>query len=257
MRWGTSRRRGRRPRCRSGRPCGTAPGGTAAAERERLYSLLKQNRWTEDPFLHRQMRKAVAGRPVPRDQPDRGRQRAPTPTKVWHGRAWVHLQGLEQRPTHRHSAQGRAPAVRHPPHPPAGQRPGGRSPCGGRVAGCAARKSRRCGHGGGGQGLHRSLHGQRRGPARRGPGRPVVRRERLPQDQGPAAQPAPGQRAEAPGPRAIPARPTTSGRTTSATRSGTGGSPGTTSRCATISARRPTPSWTRPAPSPARTCPRP
>ena len=28
-----------------------------ATERERLYSLLKCNRWTEDPFLHRQMRK--------------------------------------------------------------------------------------------------------------------------------------------------------------------------------------------------------
>ena len=27
-----------------------------SAERERLYSLLKRNRWTEDPFLHRQMR---------------------------------------------------------------------------------------------------------------------------------------------------------------------------------------------------------
>ncbi|MXZ25710.1 MAG: hypothetical protein F4Y80_12795 [Caldilineaceae bacterium SB0665_bin_21] len=31
------------------------------AECERLYSLLKQNRWTEDPFLHRQMRKQWRG----------------------------------------------------------------------------------------------------------------------------------------------------------------------------------------------------
>ena len=52
-----------------------------------------------------------------------------------------------------------------------------------------------------------------------------------------------------------PARPATSGGTTSATKSGTGGSPCTTDRCATTSARPPTPSWTRPAPTPARTCP--
>ena len=73
------------------------------AERERLYSLLKQNRWTEDPFLHRQMRTAVARRPVPCDQPDCGR------------RGLLHHQGLARpglgvpprsgtRPTHRHSA---------------------------------------------------------------------------------------------------------------------------------------------------------
>ena len=52
-------------------------------------------------------------------------------------------------------------------------------------------------------------------------------------------------------------RPTPSGSTTSATKSGTGGSPCTTDRCATISVRPPTPSWTRPASSCARTCPRP
>ena len=40
-----------------------------------------------------------------------------------------------------------------------------------------------------------------------------------------------------------------------ATGSGTGGGPGTTDRCATISARRPMPSWTRPASLPARICP--
>ena len=28
-----------------------------STESARLYSLLKQDRWTEDPFLHRQMRK--------------------------------------------------------------------------------------------------------------------------------------------------------------------------------------------------------
>ncbi|MYA04319.1 MAG: transposase, partial [Caldilineaceae bacterium SB0664_bin_22] len=66
-----------------------------SAERERLYSLLKRNRWTEDPFLHRQMRKQWRG----------GRSHVTNQivadsdsytTKVWHGRAWIHLQGLER-----------------------------------------------------------------------------------------------------------------------------------------------------------------
>ena len=65
------------------------------AERQRLYSLLKGNRWTEDPFLHRQMRKQWRG----------GRSHATNQivadagsytTKVWHGRAWIHLQSLER-----------------------------------------------------------------------------------------------------------------------------------------------------------------
>ncbi len=65
------------------------------AERQRLYSLLKQNRWTEDPFLHRQMRKQWRG----------GRSHATNQivadsgsytTKLWHGRAWIHLQSLER-----------------------------------------------------------------------------------------------------------------------------------------------------------------
>ena len=43
------------------------------AERHRLYSLLKRNRWDEDPFLHRQMRRKWAGRHLTRDPPDRGR----------------------------------------------------------------------------------------------------------------------------------------------------------------------------------------
>ncbi len=64
------------------------------AERERLYRLLKQNRWTEDPFLHRQMRKQWRG----------GRSHVTNQivadadsytTKVWHDRAWVYLQCLE------------------------------------------------------------------------------------------------------------------------------------------------------------------
>ena len=65
------------------------------AERERLYSLLKQNRWTEDPFLHRQMRKSWrGGRSHVTNQivADTGSYT----TKVWHGRAWVHLQSLER-----------------------------------------------------------------------------------------------------------------------------------------------------------------
>ncbi len=65
------------------------------AERERLYSLLKQNRWTEDPFLHRQMRQQWrGGRSHVKNQivADSGSYT----TKVWHGWAWVYLQGLER-----------------------------------------------------------------------------------------------------------------------------------------------------------------
>ncbi|MXZ23634.1 MAG: hypothetical protein F4Y80_02000 [Caldilineaceae bacterium SB0665_bin_21] len=56
------------------------------AERDRLYSLLKQNRWLEDPFLHRQMRKQWrGGRSHVTNQivADAGSYT----TKVWHGRA--------------------------------------------------------------------------------------------------------------------------------------------------------------------------
>ncbi len=66
-----------------------------SAERERLYSLLKQNRWTEDSFLHRQMRKSWrGGRSHVTNQivADAGSYT----TKVWHGRAWVYLQCLER-----------------------------------------------------------------------------------------------------------------------------------------------------------------
>ncbi len=66
-----------------------------AAERQRLYSLLKQNRWTEEPFLHRQMRKAWrGGRSHVTNQivADSGSYT----TKLWHGRTWVHLQSLER-----------------------------------------------------------------------------------------------------------------------------------------------------------------
>jgi IS605 OrfB family transposase len=65
------------------------------AERQRLYSLLKQNRWTEEPFLHRQMRTQWrGGRSHVTNQimADTGSYT----TKVWHGRAWVHLQSLER-----------------------------------------------------------------------------------------------------------------------------------------------------------------
>jgi len=60
-----------------------------SAERERLYSLLKQNRWTEDPFLHRQMRQQWrGGRSHVTNQivADAGSYT----TKVWHDRAWVY-----------------------------------------------------------------------------------------------------------------------------------------------------------------------
>ncbi len=65
------------------------------AERERLYSLLKQNRWTEDPFLHRQMRQQWRGgksHVTNQIVADAGSYT----TKVWHDRAWVYLQGLER-----------------------------------------------------------------------------------------------------------------------------------------------------------------
>ena len=65
------------------------------AERQRLHSLLKQNRWTEDPFLHRQMRKSWRGgqsRVTNQIVADAGSYT----TKVWHGRAWIHLQCLER-----------------------------------------------------------------------------------------------------------------------------------------------------------------
>ena len=65
------------------------------AERQRLYSLLKRNRWDEDSFLYRQMRRKWQGgtsRVTNQIVADTGSYTA----KVWHGRAWVHLQGLER-----------------------------------------------------------------------------------------------------------------------------------------------------------------
>ncbi len=64
-------------------------------ERHRLYSLLKCNRWDEDSFLHRQMRRKWQGgtsRVTNQIVADTGSYTA----KVWHGRAWVYLQGLER-----------------------------------------------------------------------------------------------------------------------------------------------------------------
>ncbi len=64
-------------------------------ERHRLYALLKRNRWDEDSFLHRQMRKQWKGgtsRVTNQIVADAGSYT----TKVWHGRAWVHLQGMER-----------------------------------------------------------------------------------------------------------------------------------------------------------------
>ena len=67
------------------------------AERRRLYSLLKLNRWDEDPFLHRQMRNRWQGgrsRVTNRIVADSGSHT----TQVWHGRAWLYLQGMERSP---------------------------------------------------------------------------------------------------------------------------------------------------------------
>ena len=64
-------------------------------ERHRLYSLLKQNRWDEDPFLHRQMRKRWQGG-VSRYTNQIVADSGSYTTKMWHGHAWVYLQGLER-----------------------------------------------------------------------------------------------------------------------------------------------------------------
>ena len=64
-------------------------------ERHRLYALLKRNRWDEDSFLHRQMRKQWQGGTshcTNQIVADAGSYT----TKVWHGRAWVYLQGMER-----------------------------------------------------------------------------------------------------------------------------------------------------------------
>ena len=64
-------------------------------ERHRLYTLLKRNRWDQDPFLHRQMRKKWKGgisHCTNQIVADAGSYT----TKVWHGRAWIYLQGLER-----------------------------------------------------------------------------------------------------------------------------------------------------------------
>ena len=61
-------------------------------ERQRLYSLLKCNRWDEDRFLHRQMRRSWKGgvsHCTNQIVVDPGSYT----TKVWHGRAWVFVQG--------------------------------------------------------------------------------------------------------------------------------------------------------------------
>ncbi len=65
------------------------------AERHRLYALLKQNRWTEDSFLHRHMRKRWKGgtsRVTNQIVLEPGAYTA----QVRHGRAWVHMQGMER-----------------------------------------------------------------------------------------------------------------------------------------------------------------
>ena len=64
-------------------------------ERHRLYALLKRNRWDEDSFLHRQMRKQWQGGTLHCTNQIVADTGSYT-TKVWHGRAWVYLQGLER-----------------------------------------------------------------------------------------------------------------------------------------------------------------
>ena len=65
-------------------------------ERHRLYSLLKQNRWDEDSFLHRQMRKKWRGG-TSRVTNQIVLEPGAYTTRVWHGRAWIYMQGIERR----------------------------------------------------------------------------------------------------------------------------------------------------------------
>ncbi|MCE2466634.1 MAG: hypothetical protein J4G06_01325 [Caldilineaceae bacterium] len=218
-------------------------------ERQRLYALLKQNRWAEDPFLHRQMRKQWrGGRSHVTNQivADSGSYT----TKAWHGRAWLHLQSMER---------GQRIAI---------PLKGDRLPTGtlriilqdnGQVAvHYAIDETQACSTKPGGsgtvgvdKGYTEAYTDNARAWATCWPKRATPARSR----GNAVTNSATWKRST--GPRATPARPTTSGSTTSDTKSGTGGGRGTTNRCATISARQPTPLWTRPAPSPARTCPHP
>ena len=63
------------------------------AERKRLYSLLKRDRWDEDAYLHRHMRRKWKG----------GTSRCSNQivlepnayeTQVWHGRTWLYVKGV-------------------------------------------------------------------------------------------------------------------------------------------------------------------
>ncbi len=65
------------------------------AERHRLYALLKQNRWIEDSFLHRHMRKRWKGG-TSRVKNQIVLEPGAYTAKVRHGRAWVHVQGMER-----------------------------------------------------------------------------------------------------------------------------------------------------------------
>ena len=64
-------------------------------ERHRLYALLQQNRWTEDSFLHRHMRKRWKGG-TSRVKNQIVLEPGTYTAKVRHGRAWVHMQGMER-----------------------------------------------------------------------------------------------------------------------------------------------------------------
>ena len=62
-----------------------------STEREWLYTLLKRNCWTEDPFLHTQWQgdQSHVTNQIVVDSDS-------YTTKVWHGQAWVYLQCLER-----------------------------------------------------------------------------------------------------------------------------------------------------------------
>ena len=63
------------------------------AERQRLYSLLKQDRWGEDAYLHRHMRRRWKGG-TSRCSNQIVLEPSAYKTQVWHGRTWLYVKGM-------------------------------------------------------------------------------------------------------------------------------------------------------------------
>ena len=157
-------------------------------ERKRLYSLLKQNRWTEDSFLHRHMRKRWKGgtsRVTNQIVLEPGAYTA----KVRQGRAWVHMQGMER-------GQRIAIPLREK-HTPSGQlrillQDDGQVEVHYAVDETQVCSTRPCGSKttvGVDKGYSEAYTDSDGAAPRPGAGRPAGRGERCPQGEGPTAQP--------------------------------------------------------------------